>query len=371
MKDYSSKIMQRYEIRGRQTGTIGVLRYMVKFRFALIGLLLLAGAGCSSTTNSVVSQMVDEIAWLPNESGLLATMEKTTISSLDGSTIYGENLYNVGTDGSIGNSINPVDYAPNSTTGYTSLLFVSPDGHTAYTPFGTDIYRVDLPSGNLTDLFSNTNLLGVSPDAKYVLTTVTSAQYSTRILLAYNVLPAQPVRLPEQTALGVVSTRALWIDGGHFALTTYDSTGSDNVPWDHVTIYDTSGHITQIIPNASVQLHASAYSPKSGDLFVETHALGIDKFNLKTDTRTSVITNDSVESMDASSDGTLLVYCSGESTQQYQGYAVNVANGHKTAIASGMIAPFISPNADRVAFIHQLSGGSNSDIQVIPVSLPN
>lgn len=136
-------------------------------------------------------------------------------------------------------------------------------------------------------------------------------------------------------------------------------------------IYDTAGTITQIIPNASIGLSTGAYAAKSGDLFFVNHALGIDKINLMSGTRTSVITNDSVESLDVSSDGTLLVYSSQESSQQFQGYSVNVANGHSQSIAAGMVAPHISPNADKVAFIHEVSGSDNSDIQVVGVSLPN
>ncbi|MFI5202027.1 MAG: hypothetical protein ACHQNE_06545, partial [Candidatus Kapaibacterium sp.] len=91
-------------------------------------------AGCSSTTNQSVSQQVFEIAWLPDESGMLAYIDKVSISSLDGSSIEGQNLYHVGSDGTIGNSINPADASPNP-AGYGPIVAVSPDSRSAVTSF--------------------------------------------------------------------------------------------------------------------------------------------------------------------------------------------------------------------------------------------
>ena len=331
-------------------------------------------AGCSTTTNTSVSQQVYEIAWLPDESGMLAYIDKVSISSLDGSSIEGQNLYHVGADGTVGNSINPADAAPNP-YGYPPVIAVSSDGQTAITSFSTDIYRVDLAGGNVNDIIrvqgESTNLLGVSPGMKFAATTVSAANNTSKLLALYD-LTTSPIRLhlPEQTVAGAVGNRVLWIDGSHFAITIFDSLGADQTPYNHVTIFDTSGAVAQVIPNASVPLHASAYASKSGDLFVLNHALGIDRIHLATDSLTHIIANDTVESMDVSSDGTLLVYSSGESTQQYQGIEVNVANGHTVNLASSMVAPIISPNADRVAFIHQLSGGTSSDIQVVAMLPP-
>jgi hypothetical protein len=348
---------------------------MMKFRLGLFALPFITAtatillAGCSSTTNTTASQSVYEIAWLPDESGMLAYIDKVSISSLDGSAIEGQNLYHVSSDGTIGNSINPADANPNQ-YGYPPVISVSPDGHTAITGFGTDIYRVDLSGGNVTDIIQNANLLGVSPDMKFAATTVSSANNTAKLLALYD-LSTSPIRLhlPKQTVAGAASNRILWIDGSHFAITIFDSVGSDPNPYNHVTIFDTNGGITHVIPNAQVSLHASAYASKSGDLFVLNHALGIDRIHLATDSLTHIITNDSVESMDVSSDGSLLVYSSGASTQSYSAFAVNVGNGHTQNIGSSVITPILSPNADRVAFIHQLSGNS-SDIQVVTATLP-
>ena len=334
--------------------------------------MVAAMSGCSSTTNSVASQLVDDIAWLPDESALLASIEQQNISAIDGSSYYTENLYHVGTDGSIGNAYGPGSYTPNG-AGYTPMVFVSTDGRTAITQFGNDIYTIDLSNGNVADIIQNTNLLAVSPNMKYVLTTTISEQQTAKVFAIYNLTTPTITLLPKITVVGVVSTDAIWTDDAHFALAISDSV-ANNVPYDHVAIMDTSGTVTQTIPDAVFGLNTGAYASKTGDLFFLNHALGADKFNLASGTRTSVIANDTVESFDVSADGKLLVYSSGAlqgaSAPSYSGYAVNVASGNKASIASGMIAPRISPNADKVAFIHEISSGSSSDVQVIGVSLP-
>ncbi len=332
-------------------------------------------AGCSNNTNTTVSQSVYELAWLPDGSGMLAYIDKVSLSALDGSEIDGQNLYHVGSDGSVGNSINPADAAPN-VYGYPPLISISADGSSAITSFANsngvpNVDRADFAGNTVTQLIPGTNLLGVSPDQKYVATTVSAANNTSKLLVVYD-LTGSPPRLPEQTIPGAVSNRVLWTDNSHFAVTIYDSLGSDQIPWYHVTIFNVDGSVSRVIPNASVPLHASAYAPKSGELFVQTHTLGIDKINVTTGIRSNVITNDTVYSMDVSSDGTLLVYSSeaASTNGSFPGYAVNVANGHRTSLASSMLVPILSPDEKHVAFIHQLSGGESSDIQVVGVSMP-
>lgn len=345
---------------------------MRNFLSGFLAILLLSALwGCSNTTDTSVSQSIYEIAWLPDESGMLAYIDRVTISSLDGSQIDGQNLYHVGSDGSVGNSMNPAD-APQNTSGYAPIVSVSPDGHTAIASFidgfgKPDIYRYDLSGGSVTDIVQGTYLLGVSPDMHYAATTTLSAGYPYQLLALYDLNSLQ--FLPKQTIAGAASNRVLWIDGTHYAITIQDSIGSDNVPRFHVAILNAAGDITQVIPNADVAFHASAYAPKSGDLFVRTYTDGVDKINLTSSNRTSVITNDTVNSLDVSADGTLLVYSSDAASSP--AYAVNVANGHRTNIGTNITAPILSPKADKVAFIHQLSGGTSSDIQVTSVSLPN
>ncbi len=346
----------------------------VAFASAMLG-------GCSSTSTSTVSQYVDDLAWLPDESGLLAYIDKVTISSLDGSTIEGANLYHVSSSGSIGNSINPSDEPINS-LGYPPIVVVAPDGHSAITPFSNDIYRVDLTgSGGVTDIIQNEGLIGVSRGSQYVSVTSVASSDATKLVTMYR-LTGGTAQTPlnggrPYTIVGVNSQRFLWLDDAHFAATIYDSTGAGGIQFNHVTIFDTAANKLLDIPNAEVSLHASAYAPKSGDLFVRNYASGIDRIhldwnNLLDTLRTSIVTGDTVASFDVSSDGTLLVYSSEalSTNGNYPAYAVNVSNGHRSALASNVIAPVISPNADRVGYIEKADASGDETVGVIAVTLP-
>jgi hypothetical protein len=328
--------------------------------------------GCDTTTTSTLSQQVYEIAWLPDESGMLAFINKSTYNSIDGSTTNAANLYHAGSDGSLGNSINGSDVTI-TWTSYAPIVFIASNGQTAITQFGNDIFSIALSSGNVTDVIRNTALLGVSPDMKYAETSTLAGGLAANILTNYNLTTGTPAPIfPRKTIPGLISNRVLWLNNGRFAATIFDSLGPDQEPYSHVTVYDaTTANCDSVMgfPNGDVSFHASAFSSGSGDLFVRTHNLGIDRINLNTLVRTSIITNDSVESMDASSNGSLLVYTSADSATRNNLYAINVANGHSALVASSIVAPILSPMADRVGTIH-LIDGSNSDIHVYPAVLP-
>jgi hypothetical protein len=326
-------------------------------------------AGCDTTTTNTLGQLVDEIAWLPDESGMIAYVDKTTYNSLDGSTTEGANLYHVGSNGSLGNSINGNDVGI-IWGGYGPVVYVSSNGQTAITQFGSDIYTVPISSGNITDIIRSTALLGVSLDGKYAATNI-SSNGAAAIFTIYDLSSTPPTPSPAKTIPRLLSNRVLWLNNDHYAVTILDSLGADQQPFSHVTIFDVNGDSLMAFPNGDVSFHASAYSPGSNDLFVRTHNMGIDRINLTTLTRTSIVTTDSVESMDASSDGSILVYSSADSATQYILYAVNVATLHSQAVASAsnIIVPILSPKFDRVACIHKIDG-NNTDIQVFSVPKP-
>ncbi|HEY3873835.1 MAG TPA: hypothetical protein VGM92_00025 [Candidatus Kapabacteria bacterium] len=330
--------------------------------------LLLSLGGCDTSSTQVASQTVDGIAWLPDGSGIIAYLDQTTESTLDGSTSEGANLYHVGLDGSIGNAINSssisvdLGYLPS-----TPQVFVSSDGQTAITQFGTDIFTVGINNGNITDIIQNTGLLGVSPDFKYVLTTSSSASFGAAFIKFWSVSNNVPTLIGEtKTIVKMGGNRALWLSNDDFALTINDSTASNRT---HVTVYDFSGDSLTSIPDADVSISAAAFSPGSNDLFVRNHLEGIDRIHFNspaTYVRTSIISNDSVDSMDASSDGSLLVYTSASSALTYGTlFAVNVADTNKVTVTTGVAQPVLSPKADKVAY-----SNSNSGIQVVSVQTP-
>ena len=339
-----------------------------RLRYLLIAATIFAGpaimgAGCSSTSPTDLAQVVEEVTWKPNESGMLALAEKTTQSAIDYSTYETFSIYNVGADGGIGQPLNTPQ--PQITNYFPPTLYLSKDGNTAIAQLGNDIYRIDLPGNSSTDIIQVANLLAVSPDFKYLLSTDMAAGALSKLCTIYDI-SANPIRRVLQfTAVGVTAGRGLWLENGLFALTHYDTSG-----YSHINIYDTTGTTVLQIPNAEAAFHASAFSPLSHDLFVRTNTEGIDKINLQTKVRTGVITQDSVGSMDASADGTLLAYSSNSLARSYNLYEVNVADtSKKVEIGQNAIAVVIAPNADRAAVIHYVDA-YNSDIKTVGISVP-
>jgi hypothetical protein len=324
-------------------------------------LLSVVFAGCGSTAPTNLAQAVGEVAWRPNESGMISLIEKTTESQYDYSTYETFSVYSIGPDGSIGQPYN----TPQSQTsnGYAPTLYISNDGNSAIVELGSDIYRIDLAGNSAKNIIQNSNLLAVSPDFKYVLSTDDAYGSATKLCKLYDISSSTPRLASQFNAVGVTDARALWLENGTFALTHYDTN------FYHVSIYDTAGTIVRTIPNAEAAFHASAFSPGSHDLFIRNLAEGIDKINLQTGVRTAVITQDSVGSMDASADGSLLLYSSNTLATSFNLYAVNVANRHTAQIGQKAIAIVISPNADKAAVIHYVDE-NNSDIQTVGVSVP-
>jgi hypothetical protein len=330
--------------------------------------LALALAGCDSSSSTVVSQTVQGIVWLPDESGMLAYIDKI-YQNVDGSESEGDNLYRVSPSGSIGNSMNATDVAPNTPPNgpfwNAPIVFVSSDVSTAITQFGTDIYSLGISSGNVTDIIQNTALFGVSPDGKYTVTNQ-SPQNIPGIFTTY-ILTNSPITFdPRTTVAGIASNRALWLNNDQYALTIYDSTGANSVVFSHVAIYNSGGGTPiTVIPNGDVSFSAGAFASGSNELFVRNYAMGIDRINLTTMQRDTIVASDSVESMDVSSDGTLLVYCSSETATSLTLYAVNVSNGHTKAQATGISKPVLSPKKDMIACIN-----SSGNIQMVAVQTP-
>jgi len=332
-------------------------------------MLALTVAGCDTSSTTVLSQTVQSIAWLSDESGMLAYIDKE-YENVDGSESEGDNLYRVSSSGSIGNSMNANDVAPNTSPNgpywNAPIVFVSSDGSTAITQFGTDIYSLGISSGNVTDIIQNTALFGVSPDGKYAVTNESKLNapgiFTTYMLTT---TPPNPV-LPRTTVLSIISNRVLWLNSDQYALTIKDSTGANSVVFSHVAIYNFAGGIpVTVIPNGDVSFSAGAFAADSNELFVRNYAMGIDCINLITGVRTPIVSNDSVESMDVSSDGTLLVYTSSEIATSLTLYAVNVENGHTKMQATGISKPVLSPRKDMIACIN-----SSGNIQMVSVSPP-
>jgi hypothetical protein len=246
------------------------------------------------------------------------------------------------------------------------VLFVSKDGSTAYTQLGAHIYRFNLLDNSGVPVIQNANILGVSPDGKYLISTDAPFGDKTPLYTIYDV-SANPIRFVNHfTPINIWGNRALWIDGGKFALTHEDSLG-----YTHVSIWDTTNTLVNTLSDADASEATGSYSPGSQALFVRNRAAGIDRIIQPTQSnfiRSSVLSQDSSESMDASADGKLLAYCSAKYSQTYALFAINVQNGHTASLGGSALALFLSPNGDRVAYTH--ADGANITIQVAGISLP-
>ena len=330
--------------------------------------------GCDSSTTTVVSQTVDNIVWLPNESsGMLAFIDKV-YANVDNSESDGQNLYQVNTSGSIGNALFPSDaasnYSPYGPYWNAQIVYISSDGKTAITQYGTDIYSIPTSGGNSADLINQTALWGISPDGKYAITNQTAANNAANIFTIYDISfnPPQIVNhngFGTTTIRGLISNRALWLNNDQFALTIDDSTDALGLH-EHVTIYNAQGDSLMSIPNGDVSFSAGGFSPVTNDLFVRTYSFGINRINLTTLKLDTIVSTDSVESMDVSNDGTVLVYTSSETSVNLPLYAVNLSNLHiSQALATGISKPVLSPNKDKAACVN--SGGS---IQMVGIMTP-
>ncbi len=340
------------------------IRYYGILSLAIVASLF-SWSGCDSTTNATVTQSVVNIAWLPDESGMIAVIDKQTVSTIDNSTTITRALYRVGLDGSIGNAIGLGEQSRVSPYGFSPLA-ISSDGSFIIGQMGANIYRVNLGDNTKTELVHATNLLGVSPDMKYVLTTTFYPNDLAPLYRIYDVAVNPPLLVGRGfTPTSVVSTsgRALWLDGVRFALTY-----SDTASYEHVSICDISGTALMSIPNSEATNVHGAYAPQTQELFVRNRAGGIDRINLQTNLRDSIVELGGFESMDASQDGKLVTFTSSDTLAPYNLLAVNTSNRHSATIASDAITPFISPRGDRVAYIHRAD--PNQDIKVIGVSIP-
>lgn len=335
-------------------------------------ILLIFFSGCDTSSTEVTSTDVENAVWLPNESGMLAYIEKEYLSELDGSESLGDNLYTANSGGGIGNSINPNDVAPYTVAGggiywNAPILFLSSDGNTAITQFGTDIFSITLSNGNITDIIQNTALLGVSPDMKYAITTTSEAPPAAQIITVWNLTttPISYVGTPK-TVPKLISNRVLWLNNDQFAVTIQDSVNANGIYYDHVQTYDINGNSILTIPNGDVSFSAGAFAPDSNWLFVRNFALGIDRIKLATGARDTIVASDTVESVDVSADGTLVVYSvGGNSATTYNLIAVNVEDGKRVSITNGISKPILSPQKDKIACIN-----SGATLQVVGTQFP-
>ena len=293
--------------------------------------------GCDSTPNVTTQQFVNELEWMPDGSGLLAVIMKVSSDITTGGTTYQAGLYRVSTNGTIGDAFNIPDKS--LPQGYPTVIGISKDGRTAITELGTTVYRIDLSGNSAKAMIRSEYLMGVSQSLKYVLVTETDASLNTRFASIYDVSGASARRVKDFTMNGLYGARAQWIGDSLFAIWGIDSTLHNETQ-----VYDTTGRILRTIQTSVVANQKSGYAPDSNALFLFNRATqGIDRVDVTTLAVSSVLSNDTVESMDVTPSGNLIAYASGGSIAPFGLFALNPATGTRQNIASSAYEVALSP----------------------------
>lgn len=336
----------------------------MKRSFLLILLVpLFIGFGCDSSSTIGTQQAIYEMQWLPDGSGLLAVVNTKSTDLTTGGYSFDAGLYSVHGDGSLGDRFNTADHGV--PLGYPTIIAISQDGRRAITELGTTVYRVDIATGGVITILKNEYLMGVSASLKYALVTETSASLNTRFASIYDISIIPARRVKDFTMNGVKGVRALWIGDTAFAVW-----GNDSSYRDETQIFDTTGKVVRTFSGVVVADLKSAYAPQAGALFLYNLSYGIDRVDLASGAKTTVLANDSIEFMDVTSSGNLIAYSSGSGSNPFGLFALNPATGNRKNIGSNAYEVALAPAGDKVAYSTVENGNPGVNIHVLPISIP-
>jgi hypothetical protein len=336
---------------------------MIKAQPFYLVVILLATLLLSSCDNTAVSdsQTVADLAWKPDGSGMFGLIERTTEASASVSQYHSYDLYRLGADGQVGEKLGLPAPAYDS---YLLGVLMSADGQAALIGSATNIIREDFASNSKTVVLQNTYLLTASPDLSYVVTTTDNGYSPTKLCAIYDIshLPAR--RVAQFNAVNATNNRGVWLENSSFALTHLDSTQSP-----YITIYDTLGHAMRSIENAEMAFHASAYIAATHEIFVRDRLDHIVRIDLNSGQRHTVVPTSSVNSVDVSRDGKMIVYTTLDTNENRILRLENVETGDQRDIGTEAISVFLNPQATKLAYIHYVDP-YNEDIRVMDVTLP-
>jgi hypothetical protein len=131
----------------------------------LLALLFLGTflASCDAADPVISTKDIGNAIWRTNTSMLVFAEQRNYVST--GAFSY--KLYEAGSDGGLGRKISDEETGES-----VPFITVSEDGKTAITILASNLYRLDVATGEKTQLTTNvTKVYAVSPDLKYVLLT--------------------------------------------------------------------------------------------------------------------------------------------------------------------------------------------------------
>jgi hypothetical protein len=345
----------------------------------VIGLLFLSAglaSSCDSPTSAYTGQDFRNVEWKPDGSGMVTLFERYDATSTTAPGVYTFGLFNP--DGSIANTVSSSDSWANPF--FPPYFYLSQDNRTAIVQLGVanpnaNLVAVDLTSGNERLIASKVNLLCCSPDFKYAV--VSPSPLGTQPIVKISILNISGSQAYEVKNFDVanVFTNAggLWLANGKFAITV---TGS---PW-QIDIFDTTGTLVDSVPNGELLFRQSNFVASTNDLYYinpgASDIAGIDRYNIVSKLPPTHVYagSDAVSDFDVSSDGSLIamVTTTPSSSSGSTLWAMNSATGNRNQITGDLVwGAFLSPNGQKVAYVHQQSGNTNFDeILVSPISKP-
>jgi WD40 repeat protein len=321
-------------------------------------------SGCDSSPNVLTQQEINELQWMPDGSGLLAVILQISQDVTTGNQIAQAQLFRVSASGTIGSAFNIPDKS--LPYGYPTIIAISKDNRTAITQLGTTVYRVDLNANTALAMVKTQYLMGASQSLKYALVTQTDAAQRTRFASIYDVSGSTARKVKDFTMNGVYGTRAIWLGDSIFCIWGFDSVG-----YSQTQFYDTTGRVVHTLQTSVPPNNLAAFASDANALFLWNSASqGIDRYDLSTGATKTILSNDSVETMDVTPSGNLVAYSSGGSVVPFALYALNPINGNRANIGSSAYEVALSPLGDKVAYSTVESGLKAVNIRVVPISIP-
>jgi hypothetical protein len=214
-----------------------------------------------------------------------------------------------------------------------------------------------------TIILPKTYLLAASPDQRYIVAT-SDGGTPVKLCVVYDVSQLPARRVAQFNAVNSENYAGMWLDSGRFVLTQYDSTQTD-----YLAIYDTLGHMVQMIDNAQAPFHGSRYSLQTREMFVLDRLNHGIRINATTGERLTVVPTSSVNSMDAAADGTRVAFSALDTTGNRIVRVVDVATLAQKDVGTGALSVAVAPTGNRVAYV-RYSDPYNQDIKVETVNFP-
>jgi hypothetical protein len=350
-------------------------KIMNKRSFAVISLFVipLFFGGCDSGTQNTQIQDVSELRWKADGSAIYGLVQSYIQTATSTTPSIGYSMARFNTDGSLAQTYSttplsrPVDLSGNIES-FSPSLYVSSDGSTFVTQLEADLYRFHTQTAVLENLDQLFHLIVVSPDLHYAVGTTSPGYQPIKTIQIYDITTS-PIRLLAHFDTTADVKPGLWLGNtGAFAITIVDSAGR------HVSIYDTTGTLRNVIGGAETAFHNVVFNAQTNDIFVRNWAgkttdQFLDKINLTTMARTNVL-NFKVENFDVTKDEGVIIYSAYDTTSAIHMRSRNLKTLNELPIADDIqLIISLSPAEDKLAYIRKQDVNFN-EIRVIPFQRP-